>query len=123
MKKPKVLIVEDDRAVSENVRMLLEAHGYAVVSADDGPTGIETALKELPSLILLDVMLPRLSGFDVCQALRDHGSTRSIPVIVLTALGKMADVERAFSCGAVDYIIKPFDNLHLVQKIQKFITK
>ncbi len=121
MKKNTILVIEDDKIIADSVKVLLEAQGYAVISGADGMEGIELAKKKLPSLVVLDLMLPRLNGFDVCQALKNDPLTKKIPIIVLTALGKMGDVEKAFSLGASDYMIKPFDNLGLLQKIKKFI--
>jgi len=76
MKKHTILVVEDDKIIADSVKVLLEAQGYAVISGADGMEGIELAKKKLPSLIMLDLMLPRLNGFDVCQALKSDPLTK-----------------------------------------------
>lgn len=123
MGKQKILIIEDDHVISASLQALLEANGYQVTICNEGISGIRHAQKQPPALLLLDLMLPRVSGFDVCKTLKANELTKDIPVLVITGLGKMADVEKAFSAGAADYIIKPFDNARLMQKIQTLLAK
>src|SRR3989339_949639 len=121
MKKTKILVVDDEPIIAEAVQALLEANDYAVVKAFDGVEAMQVARKELPDLILLDLMLPRLSGIDVCRLIKREPGLKNTPVIMLTALSKVADVEKAFLCGAIDYVIKPFDNIALLDKVQKHL--
>ncbi|MFH1618337.1 MAG: response regulator [bacterium] len=123
MKKRRILIIEDDKNIAESLNSILTAKGYETILAADGSAGIEDAKKLRPALILLDLMLPRMSGFDVCQVLKSNEETAGIPIMVTTALGKMEDVEKAFACGASDYIIKPFDLRHLLEKVDKLIAE
>ncbi len=123
MRKPKILIIEDDPVISAGIQALLEANDYQAMICDEGISGIRQAQKQPPALILLDLMLPRVSGFDVCSTLKGNALTKDIPVLVTTGLGKMDDVEKAFAAGAADYIIKPFDNVRLMQKVRKLLAE
>lgn len=118
----KILIVEDEPAIAENLQALLSAKGYQVLLASDGSEGINLARKESPNLILLDVMLPKMGGFDVCRMLKGDPATKAIRIIMVTGLGRMGDVETAFRNGADDYIIKPFDSARLFKKIEKVMA-
>lgn len=117
----KILIVEDEPAIAENLAALLSAKGYAVVVAEDGALGVATARKEKPDVVLLDVMLPKLGGFDVCRILKMDAATQKAKIIMITGLGRMGDVETAFRSGADDYIIKPFDSERLFKKLDKVL--
>lgn len=115
----KILVVEDDFAIADNLQALLKVKGFKVCFAPDGQSAVELARKEMPDLILLDIMIPRLGGFDVCRILKSEEKTQGIKIIVITGLGRMGDVETAFSCGASDYVIKPIDTERLLKKIEK----
>lgn len=118
----KVLVVEDDFGIAENLRALLTAKGYKVLEAADGATAVTVARKELPELVLLDILLPKMGGFDVCKILKTDAATRKIKIVMITGLSQMADVETAFQNGASDYIIKPFDADRLFRKIDKVLA-
>ena len=104
--KKTVLIVEDEKSIVDIVRFNLEKEGYAVLTAYDGETGLAMALEKNPDIVLLDVMLPKMIGFDVCRILREKGS--SVPVIILTAREEETDKVLGLEIGADDYITKPF---------------
>ena len=104
--KKVVLIVEDDEMISSMYKMKLDAGGYEVLIADNGADGLETAKKEKPDMILLDVILPQLDGFSVLEGLKENEGTKNIPVMVLTNLGTEEDMEKGKKMGAVDYIVK-----------------
>lgn len=123
MAKPSILLVEDDFALADNLKALLELKGFAVSHAADGAVGVEQARLKKPDLILLDILIPRVDGFDVCRILRSDPTTKDIKILIMTGLGGMGDVEKAFSCGASDYIIKPFDSERLLKKIEKVLRK
>lgn len=107
MSDPKtVLIVEDEKNIVDILRFNLQRAGYQTLEAYDGEDGLAQAVSANPDLILLDVMLPKKNGFDVCRALRDQGS--SVPVIILTAREEEADKVLGLEIGADDYITKPF---------------
>lgn len=119
--KKTVLIVEDEKSIVDILRFNLEKEGYATLTAYDGETGLRTALERDPDLILLDVMLPKMIGFDVCKALRDQGS--SIPVIILTAREEEADKVLGLEIGADDYITKPFSMRELMARVKANIRR
>ena len=120
---PKILIVEDDFAIADNLKALLQIKGHKVTFAADGQAGVETARREIPDLILLDIMLPKLGGFDVCRILKSEPKTQGIKIIILTGLGRMGDVETAFSAGATDYLVKPVDSERLMKKIDSVLGR
>ena len=114
--KKTVLVVEDEKSIVDILRFNLEKEGYAVVTAYDGDTGLDQALNGSPDLILLDVMLPRMNGFDVCRTLRDKGN--NVPVIILTAREEEADKVMGLEIGADDYITKPFSMRELMARVK-----
>jgi DNA-binding response OmpR family regulator len=117
----RILIVEDEHDIAENLVALLSAKGHKATSTADGADALHRARKELPDLILLDVMLPRMSGHDVCRMLRAEPRTAKLKIVMVTGLGRGADVEEAFAAGADDYLIKPFDSARLFKKIDKVL--
>ena len=117
-----ILIVDDEPAIAENLQALLMAKGFEVSLAGDGSEAVEVARLKKPDLMLLDVMLPKMGGFDVCGILKGDEATKNIKIIMITGLGRMGDVETAFSKGADDYIIKPFDSQRLFRKIEKVLA-
>lgn len=117
----RILIVEDELDIAENIAALLTAKGHKTTITADGPEAIKLARKELPELVLLDVMLPRMSGTDVCRMLRADPKTSKLKIVMVTGLGRGADVEEAFAAGADDYLIKPFDSARLFKKIEKVL--
>ena len=110
-----ILIVEDEKNIVDILRFNLQREGYRTVEAYDGADGLEKARKENPDLILLDVMLPKMNGFDVCKALREKGS--NVPVIILTAREEEADKVSGLEIGADDYITKPFSMRELIARV------
>jgi DNA-binding response OmpR family regulator len=113
----KILVIDD---LPENVFMLqdrLEHEGYEVVTAYDGRTGITKALNELPDLILVDVMMPEVTGIEVCKTLVDNPSTHNIPIILITARSGAEDTKEGLEAGAFDYIKKPFNKIELMARI------
>ena len=110
-----VLIVEDEKNIVDILRFNLQRSGYAILEAYDGDDGLKKALSANPDLILLDVMLPKMNGFDVCKALREKGS--NVPVIILTAREEESDKVLGLEIGADDYITKPFSMRELVARV------
>ena len=110
-----VLIVEDEKNIVDILRFNLQRSGYAILEAYDGENGLRQALSASPDLILLDVMLPKMNGFDVCKALREKGS--NVPVIILTAREEESDKVLGLEIGADDYITKPFSMRELVARV------
>jgi DNA-binding response OmpR family regulator len=116
--RPLVLVADDDPDILALVRFRLERDGYEVLSAPDGETALDRALARPPDLALLDVMMPRLDGYEVTRRLRAHGPTTTIPIILLTARVQEHDVARGFAAGADDYVTKPFTPQVLGERVQ-----
>ena len=110
-----VLIVEDEKNIVDILRFNLQREGYRTLEAYDGKDGLDKAVSENPDLILLDVMLPQMNGFDVCRTLRAQGS--NVPVIILTAREEEADKVLGLEIGADDYITKPFSMRELIARV------
>ena len=102
-----ILLIEDQAAMRENLALMLQMEGYMVVEAENGKIGVEKARKQIPDLILCDVMMPELDGFGVLQALRADSATATIPFIFLTAKGEKLDQRAGMNLGADDYLVKP----------------
>ena len=122
-KKKKILVVEDEPDIAEALQARLELEEYEVEVAKDGQEGADKARSFKPDLILLDVMLPKVSGIEVCKVLKADEKTKSIPIVILTALPHIEDAEQAFQAGANDFINKPYTNDRLMQKIHKYLPK
>ncbi len=122
-KKKKILVVEDEPDIQAGIKARLELDDFEVATASDGQEGVKAARAEKPDLIILDVMMPLLNGYDVLNLLKTHPSTKEIPVLVLTALPHLEDAENAFKAGADDFLNKPYSNERLMQKVYKFLPK
>ncbi len=116
-----VLIVEDEQSIVDILSFNLTKEGYDTLEALDGPTGLQLALEQNPDLVLLDLMLPGMSGFDVCQKLRQAGSL--VPIVMLTAREEEDDKVRGLELGADDYITKPFKNRELMARVKANIRR
>ena len=122
-KKAKVLIVDDDAFLSGIYATKLDIEGFEVVAARDGEEGVKAAMKEMPDLILMDVLMPKLDGFEALKKIKEDPVTKNIPVIMLTNLGQKEDVEKGLQLGAVDYLIKAhFVPAEAVDKIKKVLN-
>jgi len=120
----KVLFIEDEQALQGAVKTFLESNGFSVFSAFDGEMGIALARSEKPDLILLDLILPKVNGFEVLDILLKEETTNKIPVIVLTNLEGSADVEKALSLGARTYLVKSNYNLEdILSKVKNIFEK
>ena len=113
-----VLIADDDRDIVRFVALNLRLEGFDVVVANDGQDALDMALDVRPSLIVLDTMMPRMDGYEVCSRLRDQRPDAQIPVIMLTAKSLDADRSKAYTAGADDWVTKPFDPADLVSKVK-----
>jgi len=116
----KVLIVEDDAAIAELERDYLEANDFAVELASDGMTGLTSALNNSYDLLLLDIMLPQMDGFQVCREIRKH---KEIPILMVSAKREDVDKIRGLGLGADDYVIKPFSPSELVARVKAHINR
>lgn len=117
----RVLIVEDDEATAFALRDGFEFEGYAVMVATNGRAGVRMAAEEQPSLVLLDVMLPEMSGLDVCKQIRS--SSNNVPIIMLTARGQEVDKVLGLKLGADDYVTKPFSFMELMARVEAVLRR
>jgi PleD family two-component response regulator len=120
-KPPKILLVDDSETILTLERMILKGT-CEVLTAKDGKEGVAQALALLPDLILLDVMMPNMNGFDALRELRRYNATREIPVLMVTTNGEEESMEAAFSSGCNDYIMKPIDSFELLTKVRSFLS-
>ncbi|MCK5537498.1 MAG: response regulator, partial [Bacteroidales bacterium] len=119
MKNKQTVLIIDDIADNLNVAAnTLIPHGINVILAQNGREAIKTATKFLPDLILLDIMMPEMNGFEVCASLKEIDKTKEIPVIFLTAVGETKNIVKGFELGAVDYINKPFISEELISRVK-----
>ncbi len=117
----KILLVDDEPHVLEVLRVTLEDLGFILLEAADGPGALDVAQNERPDLVILDVMLPSMSGLDVCKQLKEAGETEKIPVIMLTARSGEEDAAAGFEAGADRYLTKPFSPLTLQTEVVKLL--
>lgn len=115
----KILFIEDESALQKTIEEALKQENFKVVKALDGEIGLGLAKKELPDLILLDLILPKMDGFEVLKKLKEDAATKGIPVIILTNLEGTQDIEKALSLGATTYLVKAnYDLEEVVRKIK-----
>jgi DNA-binding response OmpR family regulator len=118
-----VLVADDEDDIRELVVYRLVRSGYSVVEARDGEEAVRLATEHIPDLAVLDVMMPKLDGYEVTRVLRDTDTTKAIPVILLTARAQEADVSRGFDAGADDYLKKPFSPDELVSRVRAVLGR
>jgi two-component system, OmpR family, alkaline phosphatase synthesis response regulator PhoP len=117
----KVLIADDNPQILELLEAYLEPLNLQVRLAADGESTLAAVERDEPDLILLDIMMPRRSGFEVCRLLKDDPRYRDIPIIMVTALNEMGDLERARECGAEDFLSKPVNKIELLARVQSLL--
>lgn len=120
-KKPVILVVDDNQQNLELLQAYLEDIECKTISAGNGQKALETANKKKPDLILLDVMMPKMSGFEVCKRLKGDPETADIPVIMVTALSEFGDIERAIDSGTDDFLSKPVNKLELLTRVKTML--
>ncbi len=120
----KILIIEDDKFLRELINRKLQSMDFETVSAIDGEGGLELTGKEKPDIILLDLILPGINGFEVLAKIKGNEATSSIPVIILSNLGQKDDIEKGMNLGAVDYLVKAhFTPNEIIEKINQVLAK
>ena len=123
MKNLQILVAEDELDVRKLLVDAFELSGYDVVGVEDGAVAVAEATKLLPDLILLDVRMPNMTGFEACKVLKAQESTKQIPVVFLSAYGQEAEVKTGLQLGAEDYLLKPFAIHELVWRIKKILNE
>ena len=123
MPKAKILVVDDEPHIAESITYNLEKEGFRTLVARDGAAGLEAARRELPDLLLLDWMLPRVEGLEVCRLLKQDGRTKHIPIIMLTVKSSETDKVLGLEMGADDYITKPFSPRELLARVKAVLRR
>lgn len=123
MKKGKILVVEDEESLLMLERILLSSKGYTVTGVMNGKSALEEIAANKPDLVILDIMLPEMDGFEVCRLIKENPETRDIPVVMLTAKKSNQDVTRGMQVGANAYITKPFKSAMVIEVIEGLIGK
>ncbi len=118
-----VLIVDDDPFITRLVQMKVEQLGHIVVTAGDGEEGLRKAEATHPDLVLLDLMMPRMNGLEMCRRLRATPAGRTVPIVMLTAKAQERDVEAGFAAGATDYLTKPFSPRELQTRVRAMLAR
>ena len=119
----KILVVDDDKAINELIKINLEMNGYEVIQAFNGTEGFAIAKQEIPSLIILDVMMPEVDGYTVAQRIRQADGISEIPIIMLTALSELNNKVEGFNLGVDDYLTKPFEIDELIVRVRALLKR
>jgi len=119
----KILVIDDDVAINELIKVNLELSGYSVVQAYDGIKGFALVKQELPSVVILDVMMPDVDGFTVAKRIRENSQTKDIPILMLTALSQLNDKVKGFDIGVDDYLVKPFEIEELQVRVRALLKR
>jgi DNA-binding response OmpR family regulator len=119
---PKILIAEDENDILELIIFTLQFGGYEVIPSSNGEDALELTRLEQPDLVLLDVRMPRMSGYQVCSYIKADRETQHIPVVFLSAKGQEAEIKTGFEKGAIDYILKPFAPDHLLKRLEEILA-
>lgn len=119
----KILVIEDDPATSRLVDYSLRHEGYQVITASNGLEGVRKALSEAPDLVILDVMLPGMDGFEICHRLRSEPTTANLPILMFSAKAQEIDKETGIKVGADDYLTKPAAPAEIVSRVEKLLAK
>jgi DNA-binding response OmpR family regulator len=121
MQRKKILCVDDSSTILMMERMILSKGPYDLVTASDGEEAVNKALAERPDLILMDVVMPRMNGFDACRRIREEEATRTTPVIMVTTRGEVQNMENGFESGCNDYVTKPINATELLSKLRNYL--
>jgi len=121
MKKKKILLVDDSSTILMMEKFILRNQAYEIVTASDGEEGVRKALEHRPDLVLLDVIMPKMGGFEACRRMREEEATRTTPIIMVTTRGEATNVEAGWTAGCSDYITKPINSIELLAKVRNFL--
>ena len=121
MNRKKILLVDDSSTILMMEKFILRNGPYDLVTAANGEEGVRKASEHLPDLILLDVIMPKMGGFEACRLIRSTESTSQIPIIMVTTRGEAANVEAGWANGCTDYVTKPINSIELLAKVRNFL--
>lgn len=119
----KILVAEDERDIRDLIAFTLRFAGHEVVTVNNGAEAVEAAALELPDLILMDVRMPRMTGYEACEAIKTNETLKNIPVVFLSAKGQEAEIQSGLDAGAAEYLLKPFAPDELSQRVNELLTK
>jgi CheY-like chemotaxis protein len=119
----KILIAEDERDIRDLVAFTLRFSGHEVVAVENGALAVEAAPLEMPDLILMDVRMPRMTGYEACQLIKADERVRHIPVVFLSAKGQDSEIQAGLEAGASEYLLKPFGPMDLAEKVRELLEK
>jgi DNA-binding response OmpR family regulator len=122
MSAPLILVAEDERDIRDLIVFTLQLSGFEVVEAPNGEEALKKATQIKPDLILMDVRMPKMTGYEACKALKDQEATQNIPVVFLSAKGQEAEISTGLEMGAIDYFLKPFAPDELADKVNKILA-
>ncbi len=123
MREPLILVAEDERDIRELIVFTLQISGFEVAQVPNGEEAVTKAIEIEPDLILMDVRMPKMTGYEACRALKKQESTQDIPVVFLSAKGQEAEISTGLELGAEDYFLKPFAPDELTKHVNKILTK
>lgn len=119
----KVLVVDDEVFIRKMIDARLKASGIDVIEAENGIEALEKTISDRPNLIIMDVMMPKMDGFQACEAIRSNSSIADTPIVMLTARGQLVDMEKAMALGILEYITKPFSPKMLTEKVLEILNR
>ncbi|HEY5984631.1 MAG TPA: response regulator transcription factor [Anaerolineales bacterium] len=119
----KILIAEDEPDIRELVTFMLRFAGYEVVAASNGEDAVRTASREIPDLVLMDVRMPRMTGYDACRLMKANPELRDVPVVFLSAKGQDAEIQSGLDAGAEEYLLKPFSPAELTSRVRGILSR
>ncbi len=119
----KILIAEDEPDIRELVLFMLRFAGYEVVAATNGEEAVRTASREIPDLILLDVRMPRMTGYEACRLMKANPALRDVPIVFLSAKGQEAEIQSGLDAGAEEYLLKPFSPAELTNRVRGILSR
>jgi DNA-binding response OmpR family regulator len=122
MANNKILVVDDEPNIVLSLEFLMKQAGFQVRTASDGDLALKAVAAECPDLVLLDVMMPRKDGYEVCQTIRENPQWQQVKIIMLTAKGREIEREKGLALGADDYVTKPFSTREVVEKVQQLLA-
>lgn len=117
-----ILLADDSNTILMMEKMLLAAEPYNLLSARDGQEAYDKALSEKPDLIVLDVVMPKMTGFEVCRMLREHEQTRSTPILLVTTRGEAENIQKGYEAGCTDYLTKPINGSEFISKLRRHLA-